>query len=95
MTGDFDTSFLRGDANADGLVNISDAVSSLSFLFTGGVRPYCLDAADTNDDGVIDISDPIALLAHLFLGDTAPAYPGVVISGSDSTSDTLYCAESN
>ena len=93
--GEFDAAFLRGDSNADGSVNIADAVSTLSFLFTAGVRPYCLDAADANDDGTLDISDPIALLGYLFLGDTPLPYPGVVISGSDATPDALYCSDAS
>ncbi len=50
--------FLRGDANADGVVNISDPSFILNALFTGGRQPDCDDAADANDDGLVDISDP-------------------------------------
>jgi hypothetical protein len=58
----------RGDANADGDVNMSDASFLLNWLFLGGPRPRCRDAVDTNDDGGVDISDVIYLLKFLFLG---------------------------
>jgi hypothetical protein len=67
--------FLRGDANGDGAVDISDAVRILGYLFTGDAEPACLDAADANDSAAVDISDPIYLLGHLFLGGPAPDDP--------------------
>jgi hypothetical protein len=87
-----DASFLRGDSNADGTVNISDAITSLNHLFFGGSRAYCADALDANDDGVIDISDPIATLLSLFLG-SGPLPPPSEQPGFDPTPDALFCRE--
>jgi PKD repeat protein len=81
--------FRRGDANADGKVDISDAIAILGYLFGGGDGPACLDAADANDDGKVDISDAIYLLAHLFLGGPAPPAPGPIACGGDPTDDNL------
>jgi hypothetical protein len=85
--------FLRGDANEDGVLDISDAVAALAGLFPAPGLPLvdCLDAADANDDGTFDIADPIALLAGLFGsgGDPAPPYPGC---GTDPTADGIGCA---
>ena len=64
--GSFENIFLRGDSNADGVVDISDSVFTLSYLFFGGRAPACQDAADSNDDGAVDISDPIGALGVLF-----------------------------
>jgi len=58
--------FRRGDPNADGTVDMADAIFTLSYLFGAGPEPTCMDAADTNDDGTVDIGDPIALIQHLF-----------------------------
>lgn len=82
-------SFLRGDANRDSAVDISDAIFTLVYLFLGGNPPACPDAADLNDDGKIDVSDPIALLWSLFLepGRWIP-YP-FPLPGLDPTSDDL------
>jgi hypothetical protein len=93
LVGEFDTPLLRGDANSDRVVDISDAMKTLLYLFNGGSRPLCLDAADTNDDGSVDISDPVSLLDYLFSGGPRPVNPGVMISGSDPTADNLYCQE--
>jgi hypothetical protein len=83
--------FVRGDANADGKVDLSDAVFALSFLFLGGREPECKQSADVGDSGLINISDPVALLNFLFLSgpEPAPPYPGC---GGDPSADTLGCA---
>ena len=75
--------FRRGDANADGVLDITDAVATLSFLFSGGVEPACPDAADTNDDGRVDITDPVGGLSYLFQGGRAPPDPGPLDCGPD------------
>jgi hypothetical protein len=82
--------FVRGDANADGTADMSDAVKVLGFLFLGARMNDCLDAADVNDDGVVDISDPVRLLGHLFLGSESPPGP-FTACGVDSTQDKLGC----
>ena len=81
--------FLRGDANADGEVDISDGVSILLFLFLGGTVK-CTEASDANDDSEVDISDPIYVLDFLFLGGPAPAAP-FPSAGEDPGPHTLPC----
>jgi hypothetical protein len=83
-----DILIFRGDANHDGAVDMSDAATTLNWLFLGGPCPVCLDEADANDDGKLDVSDPIAILNTLFLGGSsiAPPYPG---RGIDGTADDL------
>ncbi len=85
--------FIRGDANADGAVDISDGVFTLGWLFLGTDEPSCLDAADMNDSGGFqpDISDAVYLLNWLFLGTAAPPSPGPVECGADITVDELDC----
>ena len=85
-----DAHFMRGDGNADGEVDISDSVFTLTYLFGGGAAPACEDAADTNDDGRIDLSDAAAGLIHLFgSGFVLPEPAGVC--GADPTADRLSC----
>ena len=48
----------------------------LEYLFLGGTRPSCDEAADANDDGNIDLTDAIYVLEYLFLGGAAPPPPG-------------------
>jgi hypothetical protein len=86
-----DQMFFRGDSNSDSDVNLSDAVSTLNYLFCGAAPPTCLDAADANDSGAVDISDPVCLLGFLFLGTSAPAQP-FGACGLDPTPDGMKCA---
>lgn len=65
--------WIRGDSNGDLVVDISDAVSTLQFLFSGATPPDCRPALDSNVDGEVDISDPVSDLGVLFLGVPAPA----------------------
>jgi PKD repeat protein len=84
--------FLRGDANADGALDLGDAIAVLSFLFAQGEAPApCLDAGDTNDSGQIDLADPISLLSFLFANGVPPAYP-YPRAGLDPTPDGAPCA---
>ncbi len=65
--------FLRGDANGDSALDISDVLFIANALFSQGAeQPVCLDAADANGDRVLDISDPQYLANWMFLGLTMP-----------------------
>ncbi|MEM7263619.1 MAG: dockerin type I repeat-containing protein [Planctomycetota bacterium] len=67
-------SFIRGDMNGDGGINIADIFTAEEYLFLGGDTPGCLAALDSNGDGAIDIGDIIYELSYLFLGgDPMPA----------------------
>jgi hypothetical protein len=85
--------FRRGDSNADGRVDISDAVYTLNWLFLGGAVPPCLDAADVDDSGEIDITDGHGVNVFLFLGGSPPPAPGPFACGGDPTPDELTCVE--
>jgi len=81
--------FRRGDSNADGAVNLADAIAVLSHLFAGE-ELQCLNAADTNDDEKLNVADAVRLLAYLFAG--APALPSPFGScGPDPTPGPLTC----
>lgn len=82
--------FIRGDANVDGAINIADIVTELSLLFSG-LPVLCLDAADSNDDGAIDIADPIYLVWYVLGSGPAPPPPHTAC-GPDPTLDPLDCA---
>ncbi len=85
--------FLRGDADNDERVDISDAVFLLQGLFGGTATELrCLDAADTNDDGRLNMTDPVFLCDALFRGGPAIPRPRLQ-AGPDSTADELGCEE--
>jgi hypothetical protein len=86
--------FIRGDADLDGSVSITDAIFVLNHLFTGGTAPRCEDPADSNDDGVVDLSDPVTALGALFLGTRSLPAPGPIRPGYDPTpDDTFACGD--
>ena len=83
--------FIRGDANRDALVDISDAVFTLSYLFLGGALPTCEDAVDSDNNGELELTDAVYLLTHIFLGTQAPPEP-YPVAGADRTGDSLGCS---
>ena len=85
------TLFRRGDANADGQVNLSDPVGLLNHLFAGAAGPSCAKAADADDDGAMTITDAISVLTFLFSGGAEPKAP-FAECGADPTVDPLDCA---
>ena len=83
--------FLRGDANGDGALDLSDGIRILNFLFLGTGAIDCQDAADSNDTGDLDLSDGVAVFAFLFLGGSPPPAPGHLECGPDPTGEDLEC----
>ncbi len=72
----FDAAFKRGDATLDGKVDLSDAISILTFLFGGvGLFHDCLNAMDADDNSQVSISDAIRILGYLFQGRAALPEP--------------------
>jgi len=83
-------SFLRGDANDDGKVDLADAVWFLNDLVRGGPETPCRRACDVNGDGKLDVSDAVYLAAYRFQhGPAIPApFPGC---GLDPSRSDLPC----
>lgn len=85
--------FHRGDADANGSMQLTDAVRILNVLFLGTGEIPCLDAADADDNGSLQLTDAVRILNVLFLGvGTIPA-PGSTDSpcGEDPTEDANAC----
>jgi hypothetical protein len=68
--------FHRGDPDASGATDITDAIHILGYLFLGETAPGCKESADADNDGAIDITDGIYLLRWLFAGGPEPPAPG-------------------
>jgi len=82
--------FIRGDANGDVTVNLSDAIHLVAHLFQAGPPSPCEDAADANDDGKLNLSDAIYTIGYLFQGGQEPP-PPFQRRGTDPTEDLLSC----
>ena len=84
------TPFRRGDADGNGVANLTDAVRLLGHLFSGGPAPGCPDAADVDDDGTLSLTDAVFTLNWLFRpGTDAPLPPGPTTCGADPNADDL------
>lgn len=64
--------FLPGDADGNAVVNISDVVFLINYIFAGGAAPNPLAAGDANCSGGINISDAVYLILYIFGGGAPP-----------------------
>jgi hypothetical protein len=82
-------SFRRGDSNANGQVDLTDAIRILNILFLGLGELPCPDAADSDDS--VDLTDAVRILNVLFLGSGEIPAPGMTACGPDPTPDDIPC----
>ena len=82
--------FIRGDADEDGLLDITDAMVNLFTQFGILSPPSCEDRLDSDDNGMLTINDAVLVLQHLYNNGAAPGAP-FPNSGVDPTSDSLSC----
>ena len=81
--------FLRGDANGDRVVDLSDGVKTLLHLFMG-VPIDCEDAADADDSETLELTDGVYILEFLFKGGPLPRAP-YPTAGVDPEGTALGC----
>lgn len=65
-------SYIKGDANGDGAINVGDAVYIISYVFRGGPAPSPPTAGDANCDGNVNVGDAVYLISYIFRGGPAP-----------------------
>jgi len=64
---------LRGDANGDDIVDVSDAVYIINYIFADGLPPVSACGGDANSDGYADVSDAVFIIDYVFVpGSPAP-----------------------
>jgi uncharacterized delta-60 repeat protein len=64
---------LRGDVNRDGVINVSDVVYLINYLFISGPAPDPIQAGDVNCDGFVNVTDVVYLINYLFIGGPPPS----------------------
>jgi hypothetical protein len=65
--------FICGDCNRDGVIDMTDVVYLLNYLFLGGPAPVpYLEAGDATCNGIVDVSDIVFLLNYLFVQGPSP-----------------------
>jgi len=62
-----------GDVTGDSLVNVSDVIFLIHYLYIKGPVPCVCEAADCNNDGAINSADVSYLINYLFINGPAPA----------------------
>lgn len=67
-----EASYTCGDANSDGLVNVSDAVWIINYVFIGGDPPNPLAAGEVNCDSSVNVSDAVWIVNYVFIGGNQP-----------------------
>ncbi len=70
-----EVTWICGDINDDGDLNIFDITYVILYLYVDGPPPPNPDAADVNSDGTIDIFDATYMITFLYLGGPAPNCP--------------------
>jgi len=68
----YEPEYVCGDANADGIVNVSDAVWIINYVFVGGDPPLPLEAGDANCDDICNVSDAVWIINYVFVGGNEP-----------------------
>lgn len=58
--------YVSCDANNDRLVNITDAVFLINYIFAGGVPPAHECLGNANGDELVNITDAVALISYIF-----------------------------
>jgi hypothetical protein len=62
----------RGDANADGAIDVADVMYLINYLFLAGSGPCPMEAGDANCDRFMDVADVMYLINYLFIGGSPP-----------------------
>ncbi len=66
-------SYVLGDADGSGEIDIDDAVSLIAYIFSGGPAPTPYVSGDADSSGDIDIDDVVYLINYIFGGGPPPA----------------------
>ena len=68
-------SFVCGDVNGGGIVNILDVTFLINFLYKDGQPPDPMEAADANGNGDVNVLDITYLINFLYKGGPEPICP--------------------
>ena len=70
------TSFLRGDADENGMLSLLDAIHTLRFMVNQPAPDTCIEVYDINGNGILDTTlDAIMLLQYLYNSGAPPVGP--------------------
>jgi len=64
--------FIRGDVNRSGVVELGDVVFLITYVFKFGPAPSPLEAGDVNCNGAVDLGDVVYLITYLYKSGPPP-----------------------
>ncbi|MFH1700815.1 MAG: dockerin type I domain-containing protein [Candidatus Zixiibacteriota bacterium] len=64
-----------GDANYDGVTNVTDIVYLINLVFKKGPSVNCWEAAEVNGDGRVNVADIVFMINFIFKGAPIPDCP--------------------
>lgn len=67
-----DAAYTCGDADGNQILNISDGVYLISYIFGGGLAPNPLVSGDCDCNQLVNISDVVYLISYIFGGGPEP-----------------------
>ena len=82
------TNIIKGDVNNDGIVTVSDVVTTARYILNYNTEPFVFEAADMNGDGKITITD-VVKIANLILDQDYEEPTTLRSEGSNSVSDRM------
>ena len=89
VTGTYEKAFIPGDANGDGLVNVTDIVSTVNYIMENPSDNFNKDAADLNGDGIVNVTDIVQMVNIIMNGNgassrrAAATSSNLIISGNN------------
>jgi hypothetical protein len=63
---------IRGDASGDQVINVTDVIYMINYLFRHGPAPVSFVSGDANCDDDLGILDAVLLINYLYKGGTTP-----------------------
>ncbi len=66
---------IRGDASNDGIIDLTDVLFLISYLYRGGSAPEIFETSDANCDTLIELADVLLLINYLYRGGPLPCAP--------------------
>jgi len=77
-------SFICGDTNGDGIIDLEDVLYLINYLYKGGPAPVLLEAGDVDNNGTVELGDVLYLISYLYKGGPppGPAPSGILLDYS-------------
>ncbi|MBQ8714833.1 MAG: leucine-rich repeat protein [Prevotella sp.] len=64
---------IKGDANRDGLVNVTDIVEIVNYILGRPTSRFYFEGADVNEDGLVNVTDIVLVVNIILNGDNSVA----------------------